>query len=103
MKKLVWPILIGLVSYILMGAILTFLYQPDISQKRRKSISVGEFYGDGTAHERAMRNTYIDTELMLVIYSEEINNNLRLAMNSFGNKSLIVLRKENSIVSEGMS
>lgn len=49
-----------------------------------------------------MRSTYIDTELMLVIDSEEINKDLREAMGVYEEKSLIVVDKDNTIIPNGM-
>jgi phosphatidylserine/phosphatidylglycerophosphate/cardiolipin synthase-like enzyme len=53
MKKRILTILIGLVLYILAGAILPFIHQPDVSQEQKNSISVSEFYGNGSSQERA--------------------------------------------------
>jgi phosphatidylserine/phosphatidylglycerophosphate/cardiolipin synthase-like enzyme len=50
-----------------------------------------------------MRSTYLDTELMLIIDSDEVNGDLREAMKAYEDKSLIVVGKENSIVPDGMT
>lgn len=56
--------------------------------------SVGAFNWD-------MRSTYIDTETMLVIDSEEFNEDLRKAMNKYEEKALIVVDEKNSIIPDG--
>ncbi|HIT89519.1 MAG TPA: phospholipase D family protein [Candidatus Merdenecus merdavium] len=49
-----------------------------------------------------MRSAYIDTELMLVIDSEEINKDLRQAMASYEEEALVVIDEENYILPEGV-
>lgn len=50
-----------------------------------------------------MRSTYLDTELMLVIDSEEVNRELRAAMEEYESKALMVIDEEESVVLEGMT
>lgn len=50
-----------------------------------------------------MRSAYIDTELMLVIDSRELNAELRAAMGSYEQQALTVLDEENFIVPDGMT
>lgn len=50
-----------------------------------------------------MRSAYIDTELMLVIDSRELNADLRAAMESYERQSLTVLDEERFTAPEGMT
>lgn len=49
-----------------------------------------------------MRSTYIDTELMLVIDSEAVNQKLRAAMSEYESKALIVVDQDDYIIPDGM-
>ncbi len=58
--------------------------------------SIGSFNWD-------MRSAYLDTELMLVIDSEQLNADMRMKMAEYEKMALTVVDKDTSLVPEGMT
>lgn len=77
-KKKVWiiaVIILAAVCYLVLGAVLPYRKQPDVSEEFASGLDVGSFYGEGTSPDRAMvikeNGAALDERIRLIGAAEE--------------------------------
>lgn len=53
MKKIVWIMAAAVVLYLILGAVLPFMRQPEITQETKQAVAAADYYGEDTLAERA--------------------------------------------------